>query len=62
MHVPREDDAEVEASVEAVLDLSEVTMGAFDEIEGMVGAAGSSLQVAQHSVDKPPDISFIVLR
>ena len=47
---PDEDRAQVEATVEQVLHLSEVTVGVLGEVEAVVGACQRGLQVAQDGV------------
>ena len=42
---------QIEAPVEPILTLGQVTMGVFSEIEGMIGPRQGGLHVAQHSVD-----------
>ena len=46
-----EDGGQIEASVEAVLDLGEVAMGVLGVVERMVGSREGGLQIAQEGVD-----------
>jgi hypothetical protein len=48
---PDEARAQVEATVEQVLHLSEVSVGALGETEAVVGAGQRGLQIAQDGVD-----------
>ena len=51
MEQTAKDCGQVEAAVEAVLNLGEVAMRIFDEVERMVGPGEGGLQVAQQGVD-----------
>lgn len=46
-----EDGRQIEAAVEAVLELCEIAIGIFGEVEGMVSPGDRCLQIAQHRVD-----------
>lgn len=48
---PHEDDAEVAAAIEQVLDLHEIAIQVFGEAEGVVRAGEGGLQVAQNRID-----------
>ena len=52
MKQTRKDDGQVEAPVEAVLNLGELAMSIFGEIERMVGACKGGLEIAQQGVDR----------
>ena len=51
MHEAHENDGQIEAAVEAVLDLSEVAMSVLVVVERMVGSGEGGLQIAQQGVD-----------
>ena len=47
-----QNDRQVEAAVESILELGEVTMGVLGEIERMVGSGERRLQIAQEDIDR----------
>ena len=47
----RKDGAQIEAAIEQILHLSQISVGVAREAEGMIGSGEGCLQVAQHRVD-----------
>jgi len=47
-----QNDSQVEAAVESILELGEVTLGVLGEIERMVGSRERRLQIAQVGIDR----------
>jgi len=50
-HQAWQDGLQIEAPVEPILTLGQVTMGVFSEVEGMIGPRQGGLHVARHGVD-----------
>lgn len=48
----RQDGVQIEATVESILGLGEVTMRVLGKVEGVTGAAQRSLEVAQEAIDR----------